>query len=96
MTTEGLPTVVRFDKYRGFGSALALPGSPSGNPSTIGYRLVYRLRSPAPLVFSPGNRVEVLKGNRAGQYSIRINDQWRVCFRWTEAGAEDVEIVDYH
>lgn len=44
----------------------------------------------------PGNRLEALKGNRAGQHSIRINDQWRVCFRWTEAGAEDVEIVDYH
>jgi proteic killer suppression protein len=44
----------------------------------------------------PGNRLEALKGNRAGQYSIRINQQWRVCFRWTEAGAEDVEIVDYH
>ena len=44
----------------------------------------------------PGNRLEALKGDRAGQYSIRINDQWRVCFRWTEAGAEDVEIVDYH
>jgi len=44
----------------------------------------------------PGNRLEALKGDRVGQYSIRINDQWRVCFRWTEAGAEDVEIVDYH
>lgn len=44
----------------------------------------------------PGNRLEPLKGDRAGQYSIRINDQWRVCFRWTEAGAEDVEIVDHH
>lgn len=44
----------------------------------------------------PGNRLEALKGDRAGQYSIRINEQWRVCFRWTEAGAEDVEIVDYH
>ena len=43
-----------------------------------------------------GNRLEVLKGNRAGQYSIRINDQWRICFPWTTAGAEDVEIVDYH
>jgi toxin HigB-1 len=39
----------------------------------------------------PGNRFEVLKGKRAGQYRIRINDQWRICFRWTEAGAEDVE-----
>jgi proteic killer suppression protein len=44
----------------------------------------------------PGNRLEVLKGRRSRQYSIRINDQWRVCFRWTNAGAEDVEIVDYH
>ncbi len=44
----------------------------------------------------PGNRLEPLKGDRAGQHSIRINDQWRVCFRWTKAGAEDVEIVDYH
>ncbi len=44
----------------------------------------------------PGNRLEALKGDRAGQYSVRINNQWRVCFRWTEAGAEDVEIVDYH
>jgi proteic killer suppression protein len=44
----------------------------------------------------PGNRLEVLHGDRAGQHSIRINDQWRVCFRWTAAGAEDVEIVDYH
>ena len=44
----------------------------------------------------PGNRLEALKGKRSGQYSIRINDQWRICFRWTKAGAEDVEIVDYH
>ena len=44
----------------------------------------------------PGNHLEALKGDRAGQYSIRINDRWRVCFRWRKAGAEDVEIVDYH
>lgn len=44
----------------------------------------------------PGNRLEALRGNRQGQYNIRINDQWRVCFRWTGLGAEDVEIVDYH
>ena len=44
----------------------------------------------------PGNRLEVLKGDRAGQYSVRINDQYRVCFGWTSGGAEDVEIVDYH
>jgi len=44
----------------------------------------------------PGNRLEALRGDRAGQYSIRVNDQFRVCFRWTDAGAEDVEIVEYH
>jgi proteic killer suppression protein len=44
----------------------------------------------------PGNRLEALKGKRSGQYSIRINDQWRVCFRWADSGVEDVEIVDYH
>ena len=44
----------------------------------------------------PGNRLEALKGDRAGQHSIRVNDQFRLCFRWSAAGAEDVEIVDYH
>ena len=44
----------------------------------------------------PGNRLEALKGDRAGQHSIRVNDQFRICFRWTAAGAEDVAIVDYH
>ncbi len=44
----------------------------------------------------PGNRLEALKSERAGQHSIRINAQFRVCFRWTKAGPEDVEIVDYH
>jgi proteic killer suppression protein len=44
----------------------------------------------------PGNRLELLKGSRKGQYSIRINDQWRVCFVWTTDGPKDVEIVDYH
>ncbi len=44
----------------------------------------------------PGNRLEALKGDRRGQHSIRINDQWRICFKWQDAAAEDVEIVDYH
>jgi proteic killer suppression protein len=47
------------------------------------------LRSP------PGNRLEKLRGHREGQHSIRVNDQWRICFRWTEGDAYDVEIVDY-
>jgi proteic killer suppression protein len=48
------------------------------------------LRSP------PGNRLEALVGDRDGQHSIRINDQWRICFRWSDGGADHVEIVDYH
>ncbi len=44
----------------------------------------------------PGNRLEKLAGDRAGQWSIRVNDQWRVCFRWGDGDARDVEIVDYH
>jgi len=48
------------------------------------------------LLAPPGNRLEKLKGDRAGQYSIRINDQWRICFDWVGNKAENVEIVDYH
>jgi len=44
----------------------------------------------------PGNRLETLKGDRAGQHSIRVNDQWRICFVWRQADAYDVEITDYH
>jgi proteic killer suppression protein len=44
----------------------------------------------------PGNRLEALRGDRSGQHSIRINDQWRICFPWKEGQAHDVEIVDYH
>lgn len=44
----------------------------------------------------PGNHLEALKGDRKGQHSIRINDQWRICFRWTQTGPDAVEIVDYH
>ena len=48
------------------------------------------------LRFPPGNRLEALRGDRAGRHSIRVNDQYRVCFRWTRQGATDVEITDYH
>ena len=44
----------------------------------------------------PGNRLEKLSGLRAGEYSIRVNDQWRICFRWSEGDADDVEMTDYH
>jgi proteic killer suppression protein len=50
----------------------------------------------ADLRVPPGNRLEKLRGSRAGQFSIRVNDQWRVCFRWSEGDAYEVEIVDYH
>lgn len=53
-------------------------------------RLLQDLRVP------PGNQLEALKGDRKGQHSIRINDQWRICFRWQDGDAHDVEIVDYH
>lgn len=46
--------------------------------------------------FLPGNRLEVLKGDRRGRHSIRVNDKYRICFRWAEGHAEDVEMVDYH
>ena len=48
------------------------------------------------LMAPPANRLEALKGERKGQHSVRINDQWRICFVWTQAGPEQVEIVDYH
>ena len=48
------------------------------------------------LMMLPSNRFKALSGNRHGQYSIRINDQWRICFQWGDAGPEHVEIIDYH
>lgn len=59
-------------------------------------RLINAAKKVDDLRVPPGNRLEALKGNRAGQWSIRINSQWRICFRWIEGGAENVEIVDYH
>jgi proteic killer suppression protein len=59
-------------------------------------RMINNARSINDLRISPANRLEKLSGNRAGQYSIRINDQWRVCFAWKDGDAIDVEITDYH
>jgi proteic killer suppression protein len=59
-------------------------------------RMLNRSRTLADLRVPPANRLEALKGERKGQYSIRINDQWRICFRWEGGDAHDVEIVDYH
>jgi len=65
----------------------------------VATRKLTQLEAAATLEFlksPPGNHLEVLKGDRKGQHSIRINDQWRICFRWTTAGPEDVEIADCH
>lgn len=70
-----------------------------GGIITVATRKLTQLDAAATLEFlrsPPGNRLEVLKSDRKGQYSIRINDQWRICFRWTTTGPTDVEIVDYH
>jgi len=67
--------------------------------ATVATRKLTQMDAAATLDFlrsPPGNRLEALKNDRLGQHSIRINDQWRLCFRWTVAGPEDVEIVDYH
>lgn len=59
-------------------------------------RMLNEARVLADLRVPPANRPEALRGSRAGQHSIRVNDQWRTCFRWSSNGASDVEIVDYH
>ena len=59
-------------------------------------RMLNNVRLLSDLRVPPNNRLEALAGDRRGQHSIRINDQWRICFRWSEGGAFDVEIVDYH
>jgi proteic killer suppression protein len=59
-------------------------------------RMLQNAQSLVDLRIPPANRLEALKGTRAGQHSIRINDQWRICFRWHGQDAHDVEIVDYH
>jgi proteic killer suppression protein len=58
--------------------------------------MLHRASTLADLRVPPANRLERLRGNRAGQYSIRINDQWRICFRWEAGDVHDVAIVDYH
>ena len=59
-------------------------------------RILNNARHLGDLAVPPNNRLEALAGDRRGQYSIRINRQWRICFRWSEGGPADVEIVDYH
>lgn len=69
------------------------------NIEAVAMRKLQQIHAAAALDFlrvPPGNRLELLKGDRAGQYSIRINGQWRICFRFADGVATDVEIVDYH
>jgi len=69
------------------------------NTQTVALRKLDQLEAAANLEdlrIPPGNRLEALRGNRRGQYSIRVNDQWRICFVWESDGAHNVEIVDYH
>jgi proteic killer suppression protein len=70
-----------------------------GAITSVATRKLTQLHAAATLEFlrsPPGNHLEALKGERKGQHSIRLNDQWRLCFRWTTAGPQDVEIADYH
>ena len=71
-------------------------------PADLLHRAISKLNlldaatTPDTLRIPPSNRLEVLRGNRAGQHSIRINDQWRICFRWDSGNAFDAQITDYH
>jgi proteic killer suppression protein len=81
---------------------IALGKRPRGFPGDVVERARRKLKyldaaaALSDLRVPPGNRLEALGGDRRGQHSIRINDQWRICFRWSDGGADDVEIVDYH
>lgn len=76
-----------------------LPSRPFRHIERVARRkllLLHNAKSLDDLKVPPGNRLEALRGNRAGQYSIRVNDQWRICFNWDDGSATNVEIVDYH
>ena len=85
-----------------FTEAAFLGQAPRRLPADVRRRVEARLvqldlaEALADMRVPPGNRLEALAGDRAGFYSVRVNDQWRICFRWIEGGAEDVELVDYH
>jgi len=86
---QALPIRGRWQREKGLSCG---PRSPRA--ATVG--LVERAADVKDLRSPPGNRLEKLSGDREGQYSIRINGQWRICFLWSNGGADDVEIVDYH
>ncbi|MCQ0986794.1 type II toxin-antitoxin system RelE/ParE family toxin [Jiella marina] len=80
------------------GNGRAAKGFPPDLVKVATRKLAYlkRARLLSDLAAPPGNRLESLQGNREGQHSIRINDQWRICFVWRDGAADEVEIVDYH
>ena len=86
------------DIFDGRGTRQARAKCPAGLWPTARRKLdqINRVQSPVELRLPPGNRMEKLSGDRAGQYSIRINDQYRICFRWEDDHADAVEITDYH
>lgn len=86
------------DIFRGVDSRRARAACPTDLWGIVRRKLdqMNRVRAVADLRIPPGNRLEHLRGRRAGQYSIRINDQYRVCFRWEDEYADEVEITDYH
>ncbi len=78
------------------GNGFYLDGRPQPTVALRKLRMLNNARVLEDMRVPPGNRLEALKGPRKGQWSIRINQQWRICFRWTDGGVDDVEIVDYH
>ena len=86
------------DLFNGVGTRAARATCPSSLWSVARRKLdqLNRVRDVAELAVPPGNRLERLRGDRAGQYSIRLNEQYRICFRWDNGYADDVEITDYH
>lgn len=86
------------DLFNGVNSRRARKACPSKLWDVVARKLTQlnRVRDLRELAVPPGNRLEALKGTRRGQHSIRINDQYRICFRWEEGYAHDVEVTDYH
>lgn len=86
------------DLFNGVGSRRARRRCPAALWPVVRRKLTQlnRVRDLAELAVPPGNRLERLRGDRAGQHSIRINEQYRVCFRWEDGYADEVEVVDYH
>jgi len=86
------------DLFNGVDSRRARKACPSGLWPVVVRKLTQlnRVRDLRELSIPPGNRLETLRGTRSGQHSIRINDQYRICFRWEDGYADDVEVTDYH